>query len=106
MRIDEGNRTLSSRMGAFCSILLVIIVIGFASYKISILEGKKSIDILSIVVEDSIDDTEVFSAEQGLNIAAAVYSPFDTSRHVPIDPSFGRIKFTKVRWGTEGVDFF
>ena len=64
-------------MGALCSILLTVIMTVYAGYKISILEGKKSIDIVQAVQENFFDDTHVFSNKQGLNIAVAVFDPFN-----------------------------
>ena len=64
-------------MGALCSIVLTIVLIMYAGYKISVLEGKMSIDIVQAVKENHFDDSHIFSAEQGLNIAFAVFSPFD-----------------------------
>ena len=76
MRIDDGRDKLPSKLGAICSLLLVIILITYAGYKISVLEGKRSIDIVQAVIENHFDDTHVFSNQQGLNIAVAVFSTF------------------------------
>ena len=75
LHIDKGKEALPSKMGSFCSILLVAILIAYTGYKISILEGKKSIDILQAVKENYFDASYVFGAEQGLNIAVAVFNP-------------------------------
>ena len=75
MRIDEGKDVLSTRTGAFCSIMLAIILLAYAGYKVSILEGRKSIDIVTALRENHFDDSHVFSGEQGLNIAVAVFNP-------------------------------
>ena len=83
-------------MGALCSILLTVILIMYAGYKISILEGKMSIDIVQAVQENYFNDTHVFSHEQGLNIAVGVFDPFDPRFQKPIDPSYGRIAFSKT----------
>ena len=72
MRIESGKDTLYSKMGSLCSIMLKVILILFTIYKINILNGKKSIDIVQAVLENHFDDTHVFSHEQGLNIAVAV----------------------------------
>ena len=47
----------------------------FTGYKISVLQGKKSIDIVQAVLENHFDDSYVFSADQGLKIAVAVFNP-------------------------------
>ena len=77
MRVEEGKDALHTKMGALCSLLLSVIIIVYAGYKISILEGKKSIDIVQAVQEHYFDDTHVFSNKQGLNIAVAVFNPFE-----------------------------
>ena len=94
--IDEGSNTLPSKMGALCSILLLIIMMAYTSYKIYIANSKRNIDIIQAVKENHFDDSHVFSAKQGLNIAAAVYNAFDPSTYELIDPSYGSIRFIKV----------
>ena len=80
-------------MGALFSLLLVVNVLIFAGYKIYILEGKKSIDIVQAVLEDHFDSDFVYSAEEGFNFALAVFNPFDLTTLQSLDPSFGRIRF-------------
>ena len=79
MLIDEGRDALPSKMGALCSILLLIVMITYTGYKISILEGKKSIDIVSAVRENYFRSDNKFGAQQGLNVAVAVFNEFDES---------------------------
>ena len=85
-------------MGALCSLLLLIIMISYAGYKVSILEGKKNIDVVQAVKERHFDDSHVFGSEQGLNVAVAVYNIFESHTHEHIDPSYGRIRFQKTQW--------
>ena len=68
---------LPSTIGALCSIMLIIILLGYTAYKVSILEGKKRVDVIQAVQENYFDDEYVFSGEQGLNIAAGVYNPLN-----------------------------
>ena len=63
MHIDEGRSALPSKMGALCSILLTIALALYTAYKISVLEGKKSVDIIQAVKENHFDDDKVFGAE-------------------------------------------
>ena len=98
LRLEEGRETLRSRVGALCSVMLIILLISYAGYKVSVLEGKKSIDILQAVRENHFDDTHEFTNQQGLNIAAMVVNPFNPATHQLIDPSFGRIKFSRSHW--------
>ena len=51
--------------------MLVIILLMYTGYKISVLEGRKSIDIIQAVKKDHFDDKHIFGAKQGFNIAFA-----------------------------------
>ena len=71
MRLDGGKDALPSHMGALCSIVLLILLVAYAGYKVSVLEGRKAVDILQAIHEDHFDGSYVFGAEQGLNFAVA-----------------------------------
>ena len=43
----------------------------------------------------------MFSSEQGMNMAVTVFNPFDPSTFGGINPSFGKIRFTKWLWWLE-----
>ena len=95
MRIDEGREELTSKMGACCSIVFIVLMLAYASYKISILEGKKSVDIVQATKENYFDDNYVFGAEQGLNIAFGVFNPANPTK---LDPTYGEIIFSMRSW--------
>ena len=59
----------------------------------SVLEGKKSVDILQAVNKEYFDDDHTFGAEQGLNIAISVVNVFDRDTFEPIDPRYGKLRF-------------
>ena len=80
MLIDDGRDGLPSKLGALFSILLLILMLIYTGYKISILQGKKDIDIVQAVKENHFDSSHVFGAEQGLNLAVAVIKARDRSR--------------------------
>ena len=86
--------------------MALVILITYAGYKVSILEGKKSIDIVQAVVENYFDDEYIFDAGQGLNFAVGVLNPFDPETIKPLDPSFGRIRVTKLDWGADENNSF
>ena len=75
-------------------------MIAYTGYKVSILEGKKSVDILQAVNKDHFDENYTFGAKQGMNIAVAVLNTMDYNSYIPIDPRYGRIVFTKYSYGT------
>ena len=89
---------LPSRIGAICSIILLIFITSFTGYKIYILQAKKSIDVVQAVKENHFDENYIFSGKQGLNVAVAIYDPANPGTHKHIDPSYGRIRFSKLKW--------
>ena len=93
------KRRATVKNGGSLQHLFILALIAYAGYKISVLEGKKSIDIIQAIQENYFDDSYVFSNKQGMNIAAAVFSPFLSDYQKPIDPSYGKIIFQKVDWG-------
>ena len=95
IKLEKGQDALPSKVGALCSLLLFVVMIVFTGYKISILNDKKSIDIIQAVKENHYDEHHVFSAKQGLNFAVGVYWGVDPSTNQLLDPSYGRLKFTK-----------
>ena len=62
IHLDDGSDALPSKVGALCSILLFVVMIVYTGYKISILNGKKSIDIIQAVKENHFDDSHIFTA--------------------------------------------
>ena len=70
-------------------------LIAYTGYRVSIFEGKLSVDILQAVSKDYFEYDYTFGADQGLNIAVAVFDPEDPTTYQPIDPKFGRISFQK-----------
>ena len=97
---------LPSKIGAFGSFVIFALTIAYMGYKISIVEAKKSVDILSAVNEDHFDNSYKFGAKQGLNIAVAVVNPFNMRPDPIIDPTYGRLRFSKMRWWPDGNDGF
>ena len=77
LRLDRGRDRLPSKLGTFCSFFLLITLVAYAGYKVSILEGKKKVDILTSVSKDHFDEKYTFGGEQGLNFAVAVIDSFD-----------------------------
>ena len=69
LRLDDGKDALPSKMGTVCSIVLLIILVAYTGYKVSILGGKKSVDILQAVSKHHFDSDHAFGGEQGLNFA-------------------------------------
>lgn len=97
LNVDKGVQTLPSKMGTACSILLLMILAAYTGYKIDILGAKKSIDILSVVIENHFSGDYVFGAEQGLNLAIGILVPYQPIESHGVDPSYGRFKFSRMQ---------
>ena len=78
--------------------MLMLVVILFSAYKFTVLEGKKSIDIIQAVRENHFDDSDKFGHKQGLNVAIALYDTLNPDFQPQIDPSYGRVAFKRWRW--------
>ena len=83
-------------MGTFCTLLLLMTMIAFTGYKVSVLEERKSEAVLQVIEKDHFDDNDSFGADQGLNVAIAVVNPFDQSTFETIDPRYGSIVFSSL----------
>ena len=99
MNLDQGQRTLPSKMGTINSFLLLIILFAYTYYKFNIITYKKDVDIVSAVKENHFKPDYIFNAEKGLNIAIAVFTGFDPSSFKQLDEAYGRIRFQKWKWG-------
>ena len=99
LRLDKRMDRLPLKWGTFCSLFLVIVLVAYAGYKVSILDGKKRVDILTSVSKDHFDEKYTFGGDQGLNFAVAVIDSFNKESFQPIDPSYGRISFVKASFG-------
>ena len=97
MHLDKGQDALTSKVGALCSLLLFVVMIVYTGYKISIMNGKKNIDIIQAVKENHFDESHVFGVKQGLNLAVGIYSSHDPSTYQHLDPSYGRVKFSLIK---------
>ena len=104
MKLDQGQDSLPSKMGAISSLFVISLLLVYTYYKFTIMDRKKDVDILSAVRENHFGLDHVFGNDQGLNIAVAVFQPFDPSTLMQLDHSYGRIRFQKFFWGpTENV---
>ena len=83
-------------------------MLAYAGYKSSVLERRQKVDIVTAVIEDNYDHTYTFGAEQGLNIAVFLFDPFDPTTYRQIDPTYGRIRFSIVKWalGPDGFTLY
>ena len=81
MNLDKGQGSLPSKMGAINSFFLLIVLLIYTYYKFDIMLEKKDVDILSAVQRDHFQADYEFKADRGLNVALAVFDPFDPSSY-------------------------
>ena len=76
--------------GAICSIFLNIVVLLYAYQKVDVLINKKDVDVLSTVNDLHFSPDDVFSYENGLNLAVA-FTAYDSNPEPILDPTYGTI---------------
>ena len=70
--MGDGNTSVPTFMGAFCSIILLFVTLAYTGQKIDVFLSKKDVDILSATTDSYFDVDYVFGGPQGLNIAVAI----------------------------------
>ena len=95
MKLDVTSTSVPSWMGVICSLLLIVIILGYSAQKIEILIKRRDVDIVS-ALHDSYFYTheQPFTAEQGFNVAVAL-SYID----LPLDPALAKMVFFRSEWG-------
>ena len=93
MNLDQGQGSLPSKMGTVSSFLLFVILVIYTYFKCGIMVDKKAVNILSAVKQDYFEPEYTFGSKQGLNIAVAVFDPFDPSGYRRLDRSYGHVRF-------------
>ena len=68
----EGEKYLKSYLGAILTVILGFFTMSFIITKYNTLVHKQSVQIMSSVVENGIDDNTKFTTENGLFVAAAI----------------------------------
>ena len=105
MKLDAGVEALPSKAGFIFSLILLIVVTGYAVQKTDILINRKDIDIMSVIKKDYYSEDEQFQHSQGLEFAVAL-TAYDGERESILDPSIGELIFETYEFGVDkfGVD--
>ena len=105
MQFDGGKESLPSKMGSACSLLLWMLMIMYALYKVSILESRRQVDILQTVDKEYFDENYTFGARQGLSIGANVVDVYDQRTfYEPIDWRYGTLSFSIENYAVDEID--
>ena len=98
MNLNEREQTVKSIMGSVCSILLLAVVGLYAYQKTEILVNKKDVEILTEIYEKELTYDDIFSYQNGLNVAVA-FTSYDSETEWILDPSYGELIFKHFSWG-------
>ena len=88
LKPDTGIESLPSAAGVFFTVLLYLIVGGYAYQKLDVVINKKGVESMSIDQTNFYDDNYVFDQKQGLDLAVA-FTDFDSVEENILDPSIG-----------------
>jgi len=103
MKLDDGILGLSTVMGLFFSLLLMIIFLLYTAIKLDTLITRKDVDILSTVNHSVYGPDFIFNASQGLNFAVA-FTAYDNEEYSILDPSIGELVMKAWTWGETDYD--
>jgi len=92
MKLDAGKGDLRSIVGALCSIVVFLLVLGYSFLKFDVFYAKKDVDILSTLNDNYFSADYVISNKNGFNIAAA-FTGFDSETEDILDPTYGELVF-------------
>ena len=96
MKLSDGEDFVTTWMGAFCSMVLMLILLAITVNKIEIMFSKKDVDILTALNDSYLDSDFSFKAANGLNFAIKWHSMSD--KNEILDPSIGRLVFRYSQW--------
>lgn len=98
---DGAGPGYKSYMGAFVSIVYIILVSVFLYSKCATLYHDTAINIKSTLVENGIHMSHVFSNEDGFFVAAAI-TAYDNETEPPSDlAKYGELVFQRHTWGED-----
>ena len=101
MKIKDDKNEKNSWMGVCFTILLTLIMGLFWYNKILVLKEKKDVDVTSVLVDNYLDQTYRFDAEQGFFLAAAIIE-YDSNTEIIEEPEvYGELIFEHYGWGYE-----
>jgi len=99
MRLDGPQSQVSTLLGTLCTLMLAIIVLAYAYQKMDVLMNRKSVDILSTVSELAFEETDLLTADHGLNFAIG-FTAYNNEREWMLPPEYGELVFNSLSWGS------
>ena len=105
MKLDGGQRSKQSYMGAFLTIMIALTTFLFFYAKTMTIVEKHDVDIMSAVIDHAIDINDQFTADHGFFISAGL-TQYDSNRTLTEDARYGELVFEKLGWGVEGISAY
>ena len=98
MKLDGSQDTKRSNMGALLSIFQFVIVSMFSVTKFLTWLQLDDVNIFQAVSRGGIDQSHMFSAEQGFFFAAAI-TEYDSNPDIIEEARYGELVFENIGWG-------
>ena len=93
----SGTNSIPSLAGACSNILIMMLLLTYAAYRMSYLWSMQGIQMLQTVKNNYFKQDDVFGVDQGLAVAVAIMDEDDLT--LPLDPGYGSIKAFVSEWG-------
>ena len=98
MKLDSGRTNLPSYAGLLSTIITMIVIAMYAYQKADVLQHRKDVNVLSTINRLFFDDDDVFSYENGLNVAVGL-TAYDNEQEWILDRKYGELYFQEQAWG-------
>ena len=100
MKLDKGIMTLKTVSGLLITIMLIIVLVFYATVKFKSLISQRNVDIIIAKTENFFNYDHVFDFEKGLNMAVGL-TAYDSETEYILDKSIGELNFMAYEWGED-----
>ena len=104
MKVDKERSTLKTFGGSACSLFLIIILLVYTVQKTNVLVSRKNVDILSTLEDLHYSDEDIFSYQNGFNVAVGL-TAFNSETEWVLDPTVGKLDFYAYGWREKDGNF-
>ena len=103
MKLDGSSKIKQSYMGSCLTIIMGLVTILFTYTKVITIMEKSDVDIMSALMENSIDFTTPFKTDDGFFVAAAL-TEYDSNTEIVEEERYGELIIEHYGWGYgEGI---
>ena len=98
MKLDGSSRMKNSYMGSCLTIIMFLVTLLFTYTKVVTLIEKNDVDIMSALMENSVDFTTTFETKDGFFVAAAL-TEYDSNTEIVEEEPYGELIIEHYGWG-------